>query len=60
MNYQRLLEMDFTGDLQDFYARYVYFKQDKGKVIKDLALFFWSVGWYMLFYKICWFFKAGY
>ena len=44
MNYQRLLEMDFTGDLQDFYARYVYFKQDKGKVIKDLAFSFYLLG----------------
>ena len=32
MNYQRLLEMDFTGDLQDLYARYLFQQQLRQKL----------------------------
>lgn len=32
MEYQRTIEMDFTGDLQDFYARYLFQQQLQQKL----------------------------
>ena len=32
MEYQRTIEMDFMGDLQDFYARYLFQKQLQQKL----------------------------
>ena len=32
MEYQRTIEMDFMGDLQDFYARYLFQQQLQQKL----------------------------
>ena len=32
MEYQRTIEMDFRGDLQDFYARYLFQQQLQQKL----------------------------